>query len=238
MSFALDQPESFLRAGNHENDERTLQVLGGAQCARKLSVCEAVTGDIAIPAQKLINLLEALDGDSSDTLVDDFKVLVNFSSTTAFAPLVAKVHSNSNIQGVLKTLRSVAGEIKSFEQQDPIGVFAVLIDAVTQLDGALSQITQLPDNTLQFIIFLLTFTAGLLGIIAEGPIAVAVYLLQSIISFITTFLGGLFTVALFPNIADPECQSDLMLCEYTKMMVEVLPTMFGTIFIAETPASA
>lgn len=233
VSFALEHPESFLRSV--DDDERSLRAFGAAQCSQKLSVCEAVTGDFAIPAQKMIDFLEAYDGDASDTLIDDFSQLVTLSSQTAFAPLVEKVHTSAKVQTILKTIRSVSSEVKSFEKDEPAGVFAVLIDGVTQLNDALTEVTQLPDNTLEIIIFMLEFTAGLLGTISEGPVAVLVFVLQSIIDFITTFLGGLFTVALFPR-ADTECQSELMLCSYTKTMMEILPSLFGTIFIAEASA--
>lgn len=206
-------------------------------CGTRLSICEAVTQDIAVPAQKWISVLESMDGNRNDTLVDDLVKLITRSQTANFAPVVNVVHNSANAQNILTVIRDTAQEIRGVDQTEPTGALTVMVDALTRVETVLMNVgAPVPEQSIDLIVFLLYFTAGLLEVISGSPIEIIVYVLQQILIFVTTFLTGMFTVAVFPS-ASPECQSDLMLCNYMKMLYDVVPGLLGSILIADTPAA-
>lgn len=252
---AIEPPEGFLRhKASHQalhdferqlaqgapgeqapSDSSTTTTTDGA-CGAKLSMCEAVTQDMAFPAQKWIDFLEEMDGNTNDTLVDDLVQLIELSQSANFNPVVTTVHNNSNAQTVLTVIRDTTQEVKNIEQADPTGGIATMVDALTRIENVLTVMgAPVPEQSIDLVIFLLTFTAGLLELIGGSPVEIVVYVIQQVIVFVTTFLAGLFAIAIFPT-ADTECQSELMLCNYVKMMLDVVPGLVGSIFIAETAA--
>lgn len=227
-----DSSEKTAKGGKGQSSERET---AGA-CGARLSICEAVTQDMDFPAEKWIGLLEGMGGDRNDTLVGDLVQLITLSQSADFYPVVSTVQSSANAQTVLTVIRDTVQEIKGIDQADPTGATAVMVDALTRVETVLTAVgSPVPERSIDLVIFLLTFTAGLLNVIGGAPIEIVIYIVSQIIIFVTTFLAGLFTVAVFPS-ADAECQSELMLCNYVKMMLDIVPGLVGSIFIAETLA--
>ncbi|GAX25581.1 hypothetical protein FisN_28Hh050 [Fistulifera solaris] len=203
-------------------------------CQARKNMCEAATQGMEFPAQKWIDTLESMGSSPNNTLVDDLIQLIDWSQQADFNPVVSTVHSSASAQNVLTVLRDTAQEIKNVDQADPTGATAVMVDALTRVETVLVSVgAPVPEQSIDLVIFLLEFVAGLLGTLSGSPLEIVIYIVQQVFVFVTTFLAGLFTIAVFPS-ADPECQSELMFCNYMKMMLDVVPGLVGSIFIAET----
>ena len=203
-------------------------------CGARLSMCEAATQGMEFPAQKWIDTLESMGKSENNTLVDDLIQFIGMSQKADFNPVVTTVQNSANAQNVLTVIRDTAQEVKSIDPADPTGGIAVMVDTLTRVETVLMNVgAPVPEQSFDLIIYLLTFVAGLLGVLGGSPIEIVVYVIQQIIVFVTTFLAGLFTIAIFPS-AEAECQSELMFCNYMKMMLDVVPGLVGSLFIAET----
>jgi len=83
----------------------------------------------------------------------------------------------------------------------------------------------------QFLAFFVEVVGGLAEASKKGPIDIIVFSFKMIAKFISTILVNVMKVALFPH-TDPACQSDLMLCDYIRMMLSIVPTLLAVVFLA------
>ena len=225
---------------NHE-DQRDLfgspgmEDFAAAMCQQELSVCEALTRDISEPAQKWIDFLERIDGDSEDTLVDDLQSIIGKSARVSFAPLVKGIRSLSRrerIGRLLGNLRSLSAqtqllaESESTTEQRSANFYEVqsLLTEVSSLVGASYE-------GLGVITTVVTFAAELSAVAPQGPQAIQQFMVGSFVAFFLSFEQRLMSLALFPE-ADPICMEELMLCDYMRMMYQMVPALFGSLFLA------
>jgi hypothetical protein len=231
-STALDVPEGvthdFDTTGMRDDDIRDLQAF--TQCPTRVSICEAVTGGISIPAENMLNFLDGLDGNEENTLVDNLKDIITLAGAADFLPIATAAQSNS-VPNVMNVIRGVIMEVRSIDpaQADATGT-ATAIGNVVKLAGGLVGIPE-QSNTLDIFIMIITLIINILLAIPQGPIAIIVVVFQALIAFLASFTINIAAITIFPS-SDPACMSELMLCQYTKMMLTAAPALLAGVFSA------
>jgi hypothetical protein len=239
VATALDKPESLVRHPQADGTRDLLFSNGNARCERKLSSCESATSGAALPTQEWIDSLEQID--TSD-VVDDLQDIISQSAEADFSSLVAgfgEISGWARILQIIQLLRGVLFETRSIDlsgDDTTAGTLVSLSDAVNDISSVLEQAGGID---VELIIFILTALVQLIVVLPEGPVPVALFLVQTIIAFINRLSTNLVSLALSPNmIGNTECMEELMLCDYNRMMLTVVPALVAEVTLSSGEESS
>jgi hypothetical protein len=229
VTTALDKPESMVRHAQADGTRDLLFSNANARCERKLSSCESATGGAALPIQEWTGSLAELDSD----LVNDLEDMISQSARVDFSSLVASFGEMSGWARILKIIQLVRGILAQSRSIDRAGddTTSALASLAEAVDGVSNVLEQAGGVDIDLIVFILTSLVGFIIVLPQGPIPIVIFLIQTIIAFITRLSTNLVSLTLSPK-TDPECMEALMLCDYNNMMLTVVPDLIDEAALA------
>lgn len=235
FSSSLELPESSLRKFEDDGLRDLGLINGDTRCERQLSMCEVATGKLNIPGDEWVDFIGKVKGD--DEFMGELEAIVERGSKVDYTPLVESVSSASvgqRLGALISILRTVIIELRSIRSQldEPDTSAELVSDAVYSVYDLVDQtIGGLPDPGLDDLILIINFIIDLIPAINSGPVAVFTLILETVIEYLNSVSINLLSLTVFPK-TDPECMSELMFCDYTKMMLTAVPALFGATFLA------
>jgi len=206
------------------------------RCQRALPRCQAAVGDVdTLPTERWIDMIEGMDLTGNDPHIATLKQIVLDANMpqTEFAGLVESVTEKQNRASMKESMILVAKQMQVVDSLQPKELIQDLTAIVTELGGLFRQ-GSAEEIIITLIVYSLELSARTFELIKTNPatIDLVIFVLYELAAFISTFTADLFRVAVFD--ADSQCISDLMKCNYNKMMMNVVPSFVGTVFLVKS----
>jgi len=215
--------------------ERHLQFFPGQadECPTQLSLCEIVTAPIAEPAQEWISFIQLAVGETS-SLVTDFVNVVDALTGNLFELVATETKAAADSSGfadlfnLVEVLVNIIQSLSGVDGTNPLLVLG-LLDTILREMGDLSE-------TLAPFVAIIESITNLITSITDGPIAILQAIIEIVIAFLGAFATNLLSLTIFPS-SDPACTGELMLCDYTRMAMTLIPGLFAGLFAVKMPES-
>jgi hypothetical protein len=205
---------------------------------------------MSLPAQEWKDSLEGFEGvlpDESNALLDDIKDIVVLAADPDFSLVVGGMRQASQMDRVqnnlMKVLHGLVIEIQSIDIDLAEGKNTDTLEAMENVVyGLASVVEQIIPGLRDFIdlglmVFLITNIIEFLTVLPQGPIAIAQWIVEEVIVYMNQFVINLMSLNMFPN-TDAECMEELMLCDYTQMMLSVVPEVIGQLPLSLSPVNS
>lgn len=212
---ALDRPQSFL--SEDSEDKRRLQLWNAnSACPQRLDACEQVTSGNNLPLEQWSRILGDLVDDKESYLGELREIVDNIGEFDA-SEIFAEPEGEAEMEGLY-------GAVEDIETVHYNGDVATVVEALeksTEVVGGAQYWSQLSIlfEVIQFIFKLYIAVQG-------GPFTIFVFVVQQILSWLSSFALDGLSMVIFPE-ANPECMSQLVVCNYNAMLLTTVPALVG-----------
>jgi hypothetical protein len=236
-SSAINGHKSLIRHLEAKED-RELITWGQTRCANQLAACQAA-GITQLPYDEWMSTLAMLDGGDSG-LYQDVRALVKTLSQVDFSGLEASAEIGAGaLASTILDLQSALQEIHSLDaaaQGSDVSVDQVPMFALNIVAQAVQFITDTVQRVLGInLSFLNDITATAIlafSSLSKGPFVVAGIIISGLVTYLTPLVIQLLGKGSTQN-TPSLCTSDLMGCQFSKLVITVVPALVGEAFISQ-----
>jgi hypothetical protein len=247
LSSAVDRPESYIR--RYETFEnRELQALDSQECYSQLSLCQSIIGPTELPYSQWADMLSRMDAANVTLAVDlrrfvDSLAVTNFSDFGSLFVGAGKESSSLALRELILNVKNMSTALQEDEiKEDGINWFVDFIIKKINTIGFIFHHDFSPiTNIISIVAFLFTFAVALVGAVPLGPVAIfgVVFVnLRKLIEVISKTIGIFSRDSALRTTEEAACASELVQCSVDKMVLNVMPTLVGGVFLAESLASS